>query len=67
MAPFVVRWNILWGILFSVTGMCLLNYYSLFPIALAQQENREKALISEAEAAADATADSINSRKQKTI
>lgn len=66
MAPFVVRWNILWGILFSVTGMCLLNYYSLFPIALAEQENREKALISEAEAAADA-ADSINNHKQKTI
>ena len=64
MAPFVVRWNILWGILFSVTGMCLLNYYSLFPISLVEQENREKALIAEAETAAD---DSINSRKQKTI
>lgn len=28
-----VRWNIFVGILFSVAGMCLLNYYSLFPDA----------------------------------
>ena len=28
-----VRWNIFIGIIFSVAGMCLLNYYSLFPEA----------------------------------
>jgi hypothetical protein len=28
-----VRWNIFAGIIFSVAGMCLLNYYSLFPQA----------------------------------
>lgn len=28
-----VRWNIFVGIIFSVAGMCLLNYYSLFPEA----------------------------------
>lgn len=26
-----IRWHIFAGILFSVAGMCLLNYYSLFP------------------------------------
>lgn len=26
-----IRWNIFAGILFSVAGMCFLNYYSLFP------------------------------------
>lgn len=29
----VVRWNIFAGIIFSVIGMTLLNYYSLFPEA----------------------------------
>lgn len=31
-----VRWNIFVGIIFSVAGMCLLNYYSLFPEAEKQ-------------------------------
>lgn len=28
-----VRWNIFAGIMFTVVGMCFLNYYSLFPQA----------------------------------
>lgn len=31
--PSPVRWNIFAGIVFSVLGMCLLNYYALFPEA----------------------------------
>lgn len=28
-----IRWTIFAGIIFTVVGMCLLNYYSLFPEA----------------------------------
>lgn len=28
-----IRWNIFAGIMFTVVGMCFLNYYSLFPQA----------------------------------
>lgn len=35
-----VRWNIFAGIVFSVIGMCLLNYYSLFPEADLRDEKK---------------------------
>lgn len=28
-----IRWNIFAGIMFTVIGMCFLNYYALFPDA----------------------------------
>lgn len=33
MAQQTIRWQIFAGIVFSVIGMCLLNYYALFPDA----------------------------------
>lgn len=37
-----IRWNIFMGIMFSVTGMCLLNYYSLFPDAEEEERQRKE-------------------------
>lgn len=35
-----IRWNIFAGIMFTVIGMCLLNYYALFPEADVIDEKR---------------------------
>lgn len=36
-----VRWTIFAGILFTVVGTCLLNYYSLFPNASLDEEKKD--------------------------
>lgn len=40
---FEVRWTVFAGIVFSVVGMCLLNYYALFPDADKSLEELEDA------------------------
>lgn len=35
-----VRWNIFAGIMFTVIGMCFLNYYALFPDADSKDEKK---------------------------
>lgn len=37
-----VRWTIVAGIIFTVIGTCLLNYYSLFPNEAAKEERERK-------------------------
>lgn len=41
-----IRWNIFAGLLFSVAGMCLLNYYSLFP-SVESEDNEDSVVVVE--------------------
>lgn len=60
MSKQAVRWTIFAGIMFTVVGMCFLNYYSLFPQAeIIDRDKFEKNEDKNATAAASTTTNNV--------